>query len=244
MGGAGAGSTSTCTPRLLATGVSARGWNGAEWVCSAAMADPKVLVIVLAGGEGKRLLPLTHDRAKPAVPVRRLVPPDRFRAVELRQRRAHSRWSCSRSTRVTASTVTSARRGASRRCSATTSRRCRRRCVAGPFWFSGSADAIYQNLNLISDESPDLVCVFGADHIYRMDPQQMIDHHVEVGGGRDGGGDPGAEARGARVRRDRVRRRRADPRLPREGRPSRRPCPATTSGASHRWGTTCSTRRR
>ena len=53
----------------------------------------------------------------------------------------------------------------------------------GPFWFSGSADAIYQNLNLISDESPDLVCVFGADHIYRMDPQQMIDHHVEVGAG-------------------------------------------------------------
>ncbi len=41
----------------------------------------------------------------------------------------------------------------------------------GPFWFSGSADAIYQNLNLISDENPDLVCVFGADHIYRMDPQ-------------------------------------------------------------------------
>ena len=53
----------------------------------------------------------------------------------------------------------------------------------GPFWFSGSADAIYQNLNLISDENPDLVCVFGADHIYRMDPQQMIDHHVEVGAG-------------------------------------------------------------
>ncbi len=53
----------------------------------------------------------------------------------------------------------------------------------GPFWFSGSADAIYQNLNLISDESPDLVCVFGADHIYRMDPQQLIDHHLESGAG-------------------------------------------------------------
>ena len=40
----------------------------------------------------------------------------------------------------------------------------------GPHWFSGSADAIYQNLNLISDERPDIVCVFGADHIYHMDP--------------------------------------------------------------------------
>ena len=50
-------------------------------------------------------------------------------------------------------------------------------------WFSGSADAIYQNLNLIYDESPDLVCVFGADHIYRMDPRQLIDHHLEVGAG-------------------------------------------------------------
>ena len=53
----------------------------------------------------------------------------------------------------------------------------------GPFWFQGSADAIYQNLNLIHDENPDLVCVFGADHIYRMDPRQMVDHHREVGAG-------------------------------------------------------------
>jgi glucose-1-phosphate adenylyltransferase len=51
----------------------------------------------------------------------------------------------------------------------------------GPHWFSGSADAIYQNLNLINDERPDVVAVFGADHIYRMDPQQMIDQHVESG---------------------------------------------------------------
>ena len=41
----------------------------------------------------------------------------------------------------------------------------------GPHWFAGSADAIYQNLNLIYDERPDYVCVFGADHIYRMDPR-------------------------------------------------------------------------
>ena len=54
----------------------------------------------------------------------------------------------------------------------------------GPQWFSGSADAIYQNLNLISDERPDIVCVFGADHIYRMDPRQMVDApHRRVGAG-------------------------------------------------------------
>ena len=53
----------------------------------------------------------------------------------------------------------------------------------GPQWFSGSADAIYQNLNLISDERPDIVCVFGADHIYHMDPRQMVEHHMAVGAG-------------------------------------------------------------
>jgi len=53
----------------------------------------------------------------------------------------------------------------------------------GPHWFSGSADAIYQNLNLISDEKPDIVCVFGADHIYHMDPRQMVAHHQASGAG-------------------------------------------------------------
>jgi glucose-1-phosphate adenylyltransferase len=53
----------------------------------------------------------------------------------------------------------------------------------GPHWFSGSADAIYQNLNLIYDERPDYVIVFGADHIYRMDPRQMVQQHIETGAG-------------------------------------------------------------
>ena len=48
----------------------------------------------------------------------------------------------------------------------------------GPYWFQGSADAIYQNLNLLYDERPEYVAVFGADHIYRMDPRQMIAQHV------------------------------------------------------------------
>jgi glucose-1-phosphate adenylyltransferase len=53
----------------------------------------------------------------------------------------------------------------------------------GPHWFSGSADAIYQNLNLIHDEKPAYVCVFGADHIYRMNPRQMVWQHLESGAG-------------------------------------------------------------
>lgn len=53
----------------------------------------------------------------------------------------------------------------------------------GPHWFSGSADAIYQNLNLIHDEKPDYVIVFGSDHIYRMDPSQMVQAHIDSGAG-------------------------------------------------------------
>lgn len=53
----------------------------------------------------------------------------------------------------------------------------------GPRWYTGSADAIYQSLNLIYDERPDIVVVFGADHVYRMDPRQMIDQHLQTGAG-------------------------------------------------------------
>jgi glucose-1-phosphate adenylyltransferase len=53
----------------------------------------------------------------------------------------------------------------------------------GPQWFAGSADAIYQNLNIVGDERPDYICVFGADHIYRMDPRQMLEHHLDTGAG-------------------------------------------------------------
>ena len=51
----------------------------------------------------------------------------------------------------------------------------------GKRWFSGSADAILQSLNLIHDEKPDIVAVIGADHVYRMDFQQMIDAHIASG---------------------------------------------------------------
>jgi glucose-1-phosphate adenylyltransferase len=145
-------------------------------------AEPKVLVIVLAGGEGKRLLPLTNDRAKPAVPfggMYRLIDfalsnfanARYLKIVVLTQYKSHSldrhisttwRFSTLLDNYVTPVPAQMRR---------------------GPQWFQGSADAIYQNLNLIYDEAPDIVCVFGADHIYRMDPRQMVEHHVDSGAG-------------------------------------------------------------
>jgi glucose-1-phosphate adenylyltransferase len=148
----------------------------------AVTAEPKVLVIVLAGGEGKRLQPLTKDRAKPAVPFAgtyRLIDfalsnfanAGYLKIVVLTQYKSHSldrhvsqtwRFSTLLDNYVTPVPAQMRR---------------------GPYWFQGSADAIYQNLNLIHDERPDIVCVFGADHIYRMDPRQMVAHHVDTGAG-------------------------------------------------------------
>jgi glucose-1-phosphate adenylyltransferase len=53
----------------------------------------------------------------------------------------------------------------------------------GKHWYLGSADAIFQSLNLMRDEKPDVVVVVGADHVYRMDFAQMVDQHLESGAG-------------------------------------------------------------
>src|SRR5262245_38464404 len=146
------------------------------------MAEPHVLVIVLAGGEGKRMLPLTKDRAKPAVPfggsyriidfaLSNFANGRYLKIVVLTQYKSHSldrhiseTW---RFSTLLGSYVTPVPAQMRR----------------GPYWFAGSADAIYQNLNLIHDEDPDIVCVFGADHIYRMDPRQFVEHHMAAGAG-------------------------------------------------------------
>ena len=138
--------------------------------------------MVLAGGEGKRLWPLTVDRAKPAVPfggnyrlidfaLSNLVNGGYLRIAVLTQYKSHSL-----DRHVAATWQLSTLFGNYVVAVPAQMRR-------GPHWFSGSADAIYQNLNLIYDERPDVICVFGADHVYRVDPRQMVSEHLAGGAG-------------------------------------------------------------
>jgi glucose-1-phosphate adenylyltransferase len=142
----------------------------------------RALAMVLAGGAGARLMPLTRDRAKPAVPFggryrlidfalsnlvnggyRRILVLTQYKSDSL-NRHISVTW---RMSTLLGNYVTSVPA----------------QMKLGERWFLGSADALLQNLNLVGDERPDHVLVFGADHIYRMDPSQMMDQHLSTGAG-------------------------------------------------------------
>lgn len=144
------------------------------------MSPKKIFGIVLAGGEGKRLMPLTADRAKPAVPfaggyrlidfaLSNLVNSGLRQIVVLTQYKSHSldrhvsqTWRLSGMLGAYVASVPAQQR-------------------LGKRWFSGSADAILQSLNLVTDEKPDIIVVVGADHVYRMDFSQMVEAHIASG---------------------------------------------------------------
>ena len=144
------------------------------------MSIDNALVMILAGGEGKRLYPLTKDRAKPAVPfggryriidfvINNFVNSGFYKIKVLTQYKSDSLnkhitrgWRLSPFLNQYIDLAPAQMR-------------------TGNDWYRGTADAIYQNIFHIQDEDPDYVCVFGGDHIYKMDVSQMLDYHKNKG---------------------------------------------------------------
>jgi len=139
-----------------------------------------LLAMILAGGQGSRLQPLTQDRAKPAVHfggkyrvidfvLNNFVNSGFYRIKVLTQFKSDSlnrhvagAWSMNRNLDQYVDLVPAQMR-------------------TGMNWYSGTADAIYQNVNLIRDTTPDVVAIFGGDHIYKMDVNQMLEYHRQKG---------------------------------------------------------------
>lgn len=141
---------------------------------------PNVLGMIMAGGEGSRLHPLTQERAKPAVyfggkyrivdfVLNNFINSGIFKIKVLTQFKSDSLikhlttgWNLNRMLGHFIDPVPAQMR-------------------TGKKWYQGTADAVFQNINLIEDENPDYIAVFGADHIYKMDISQMLDFHRQVG---------------------------------------------------------------
>ncbi len=136
----------------------------------------QVLVMVLAGGEGKRLSPLTLDRAKPAVPfggryriidivlsnfvnsgLSRIKVLTQYKSASLEEHIARN-WRLAPILDQFIEAIPAQQR-------------------TGKTWYRGSADAVWQCQHVINDERPELVCIFGADHVYKMDVRQMLAFH-------------------------------------------------------------------
>jgi glucose-1-phosphate adenylyltransferase len=137
----------------------------------------RILTMVLAGGEGRRLGPLTGDRAKPAVPfggryriidivlsnmvnsgLTRIKVLTQYKSASLEEHIARS-WRLSPMLDSYIETIPAQQR-------------------TGLSWFKGSADAVYQTMHVIEDENPEQVCIFGGDHVYKMDVRQMLLEHL------------------------------------------------------------------
>lgn len=137
----------------------------------------RVLGMILAGGEGRRLAPLTSDRAKPAVPfggryriidivlsnfvnsgIHRIKILTQYKSASLEEHVARS-WRLSPMLDNFIETLPAQQR-------------------TGISWFRGSADAVYQTSHVIRDDTPDHTVIFGGDHVYKMDIRQMFAHHL------------------------------------------------------------------
>ena len=177
----------------------------------------RVLGIVLAGGKGTRLYPLTKERAKPAVPfggkyriidfvlsnfinsgIYSIYVLTQFRSQSLLQHLSEG-WQFGGLLKSQFIIPVPAQMRS-----------------PGETWYQGTADAIYQNINLVEQSDPDVVAIFGGDHIYRMNITNMIEYHVQKGAEVTVAAIPVDKRACRRIRRDRGRRGRPHPGVPRK----------------------------